>query len=533
MRTLLLSNINMQPLVAFLKPWETTCGEFNSILLDLSNPASPASSADYDCILCLNDSDSMMGGAFYGEGTPEQCELFLDVLNSFCSAHAEKLVIANTFCLSSGRWLSFADLLHPLSLRTAEVKLNEGLIAIARANPNLLLVNTELLFRRYGEDALLSESFWYLGRVRYTNRMFRSMAALIHQAVDAYANRSRKVLIVDLDNTLWGGIVGEAGPLGITLSEDGPGRCYRDFQRALKAVQRTGVLLAICSKNNAGDLEEVFDQNPMMVLGREDFACIRANWEPKPQNILNIADALNLGIESCLFIDDNPMERELVRTALPEVAVPEFPQRIENLTAWFLHEIVPASFGRYRLTAEDQDKTRQYKMNAERQRLSRSLYLDAFLDSLQIECIFHVDPKERIDRIAQMTQKTNQFNLTTRRYQIPDIQRFLDSCDHAIVSMEYEDRFGSEGMVGLAILNYAESRIDSFLMSCRVIGRNVENRILQRVCDLFRERNCRAITAEFIPTAKNQQVATFYDSHGFKVLSQEEDGRKIYEKIIE
>jgi FkbH-like protein len=533
MRTLLLSNINMEPLVGFLKPWETTCGEFNSIILDLSNPASPASSSEFNCILCVNDSDSMMGNAFYGKGTPEQCELFLDVLSSFCSTHSEKLIIANTFCLGSGRWLSFADLMHPLSLRSAEDRLNERLIEIAQANRNLLLVNTELLFRRFGEDALISDSFWYLGRIRYTNQMFRSLAALIHQAVEAYSNRSKKVLIVDLDNTLWGGIVGELGPLGIALSEDGTGRCYRDFQRALRAIQQTGVLLAISSKNNPGDLEEVFNQNPMMILGREDFACIQANWEPKPQGILNIAETLNLGMDSFLFIDDNPMERELMRRTLPEVEVPEFPARIENLPGWFLREIVPVWFGKYKLTSEDEDKTRQYRVNAERLQSSRSLDLDAFLESLQIECVFHVDPGEQhINRMAQMTQKTNQFNLTTRRYQVQDIQRFLDSPIHAVVLLEYRDRFGPEGMVGLAILNYAESRIDSFLMSCRVIGRKVEDRMLERVCDLFLTRQCRTVIAEFIPTAKNQQVTNFYDSHGFTLLSEEQGGRKTYEKII-
>lgn len=532
MRTLLISNINMQPLVAFLKPWEVTCGEFNSILMDLSNPASPAGSNEFNHILCLYDSDTMMGDAFYGEGTPEQCESFLAALESFCIAHPEKVVITNTFCLGSGRWLNFADLLHPLSLRAAEARLNERLIAIARANPNLMLIDTELLFRRHGEDTLLSDSFWYFGRIRYSNQMFRSMATVIRQTVDAYANRSRKVLILDLDNTLWGGIVGETGPLGIALSEDGEGRCYRDFQRALKAVQRTGVLLAICSKNNPGDLDEVFDRNSMMVLHREDFACIRVNWEPKPENILNIAETLNLSVDSFLFIDDNPAERELVRTALPGVVVPEFPAQIENLPAWFLREIVPAWFGKYALTAEDQNKTGQYRVNEERRQLSCSLDLDAFLRDLQIECVLHVNPAEQINRIAQITQKTNQFNLTTRRYEIPDIQRFLDSPDHAVVLLEYRDRFGSEGAIGLAILNYTEARIDTLLMSCRVIGRKVEDRILNKACDLFQARGCARIIAEFIPTRKNQQVAAFYDSHGFTLLSEEQDGRKIYERII-
>jgi FkbH-like protein len=532
MRTLLLSNTNMQPLVAFLKPWDVSCGEFNSILLDLSNPASAAASSEFGRILCLFDSDTMMGDALYGAGAPVQCESFLTALASFCAAHTEKVVIANTFSFGSGRWLNFADLLHPLSLRSVESQLNERLIAIARANPNLLLVDTELLFRRRGEDALLSEAFWYLGRIRYSNQMFRPLATLLHQAADAYAYRARKVLVLDLDNTIWGGILGEAGALGIALSEDGVGRCYRDFQRALKAMKRAGVLLAICSKNNPGDLDEVFDRNSMMILRREDFACIRANWDPKPQSILNIAETLNLGVDSFLFIDDNPVERELVRTALPGVSVPEFPARVENLPSWFLREIVPAWFGKYTLTAEDQDKTTQYRVNEERQQLSRTLDFDSFLDSLQIDCVLYVDPVEQINRIAQMTQKTNQFNLTTRRYQIPDIQHFLDSPDDAVVLLEYKDRFGSEGAVALAIVDFAESRIDSLLMSCRVIGRKVEDRILSKVCDLFRTRGCQRIMAEFIPTPKNQQVAAFYDSHGFALLSEEQDGRKTYEKII-
>jgi len=532
MRTLLLSNINMQPLVAFLKPWEVTCGEFNSMLLDLCNLISPASSAEFTRILCLYDSDALMGDALYGEGTPEQCDSFLIALESFCARHPEKVVIANTFCCCTGRWLNFADLLHPQSLRTAEIRLNERLIAIARSNRNLLLVDTELLFRRHGEDKLVSRAFWYLGRIRYSNQMFRSLATLVHQAADAYANRSRKVLILDLDNTLWGGILGETGPLGIALAEDGAGRCYRDFQRALKAMQRTGVLLAICSKNNPGDVDEVFDRNSMMILHREDFVCIQANWEPKSRSIQNIAETLNLGTDSFVFIDDNPMERELVRTALPDVAVPEFPTRIENLPSWFLREVVPALLMKYTLTAEDQNKTRQYTMYEKRRQLSSTLDLDAFLENLQIECIFQVNPAEQITRIAQMTQKTNQFNLTSRRYEIQEIQRFLDSTDHAVVLLEYKDRFGSEGAVGLTILDFAEGRIDSFLMSCRIIGRRVEDRILGKACELFRAHGCSRVRAEFIPTHKNQQVAEFYDSQGFTLISEEQDGRKIYERII-
>src|ERR1700728_1907712 len=161
MRTLLLSNINMQPLIGFLKPWDMSCGEFNSMLMDLSNPASPAASDEFARILCLYDSDALMGDALYGEGAPEQCNHFLTAIEGFCASHPQKTVIANTFCFGTGRWLNFADLLHPQSLRAVELRLNERLVAIARTHPNLLLLDIESLVRRHGEDALLADSFWY------------------------------------------------------------------------------------------------------------------------------------------------------------------------------------------------------------------------------------------------------------------------------------------------------------------------------------------------------------------------------------
>jgi FkbH-like protein len=532
MRALLLSNVNMQPIAAFLKPWEVVCSEYNSILIDLTDHQSAAYSSDFTHVLCLIHGDAMMGDALYGEGAPEQCEAYLNALELFCSANPGKTVIANLFCFGVRRWLSFADPLHPLSLRSAELRLNERMIAIARSHLNLLLLDTDLLIRKHGEESSRSDAFWYLGRIPYSNLMFKSLATAIQQASAAYANRGKKVLVLDLDNTLWGGVVGEAGPSGIVLSEDGVGRCYRDFQRALKAIKRTGVLLAICSKNNREDLDEVFERNAMMILGPGDFACIRANWEPKPQNIVDIAETLNLNVDSLVFIDDNPVERDLVRTALPDVVVPDFPARVENLTTWFMQELVPAHFAKYRLTDEDANKSEQYRAHEVRRQLSRSLDLDSFLEDLKIECVIRVNPAEQIARIAQMTQKTNQFNLTTRRYEMPAITQILNSTDSAVLLLEYTDRFSSEGAVGLAILDFANTKIDTFLLSCRVIGRRVEDRLLSEVYNQFRMRGLSRIVAEFIPTRKNQQVSSFYDNHGFSLVSQAEDGSRIYERLL-
>jgi FkbH-like protein len=522
----------MQPIVPLLTPWEIVSGEFNSMLLDLSTPDSRAASPDFTHILCLYDSDAMQSDGIYGSGSVQQCHSFLSALEAFCKVHPQKVIVASTFCFGSRRWLNFADLLHPRSLHSVEKLLNERLIVLARANPNLLLIDIETLYRRHGEDALLSNSFWYLGRIRYTNRMFRSLATMVRQAVRAYSNRARKVLVLDLDNTLWGGIVGETGPLGIALSEEGEGRCFRDFQRAVKAAQQTGVLLAICSKNNLSDLDEVFDRNNMMILRREDFACIRANWRPKPENIAEIAEVLNLDVDSFVFIDDNPVERELVRETIAGIAVPEFPGRVEDLPAWFEGEVAPEWFGKYTITSEDLNKAGQYRANEERRQLSSTFDLEGFLAALEIECTIHVDPADRVARIAQMTQKTNQFNLTTRRYGVPEIRHFLESQDHSVILIEYKDRFGSEGAVGLAILNFPQLRVDTLLMSCRVIGRKVEDRILAEATRLFQTRGLTRMVSEFLPTLKNQQVANFYDMHGFTLVSQDQDGRKVYEKII-
>ncbi len=532
MKCILLSNINMQPLVRALRPWDVSVGAYNSMLADLSAADSPVARQDVTHVICLYDSDTLMGNAFYGGGSPEQCEKFLQALDSFCTLHTDKIAVANLFSFSSNRWLGFADVLHASSLRACEATLNAKLISIARDHPNLLLLDLDVLYRRHGEAALLSNAFWYTARIRYTARMFELIAETIRRAIDAHAQRCKKVLVLDLDGTLWGGVVGEVGPLGIALSEDGTGRCYRDFQRFIKAVARTGILLAIVSKNNESDVLEVFDTNKMMILGREDFAAICANWRPKAEGIAEVAEQLNLGTDSFVYIDDNPVEREAIRRFLPEVTVPDFPDRVEQLPNWFMQEIAPAYFAKYAISHEDAAKTEQYRANHARQKLAASFDLDSYLAELGIECSISVNDGDRMIRASQMTQKTNQFNLTTRRYEITDLMRFVESHEHAVLTLDYRDRFGDEGAVGLAIVDLGEGRIDTLLMSCRVIGRNVEDRLLDKAIELCRFRGHPRIIGEYIPTRKNEIAAGFYDSHGFMPITKYPDGRITYGKII-
>jgi FkbH-like protein len=533
MKAILLSNINMQPLVRALRQWDVSVGTYNSMLADLSTAESPACAADVTHVLCLYDSDTLMGEAFYGSAPAGQCEMFLQALDGFCARHTDKVVVANLLSFSSNRWLGFADVMHADSLRARQAELNTKLVAIAKLRPNLLLLDLDPLIRRHGEDALFSNAFWYTARIRYSARMFELLAETIRQAINAHAQHSKKVLILDLDDTLWGGIVGETGPLGVALSEEGKGLCYRNFQRCIKATTRTGVLLAIASKNNQADVIEVFDQNKMMVLRREDFAAMCINWSPKVQNIVDIANELNLGTDSFVFIDDNPVERDAVRTALPDVTVPDFPARAEELANWFTQKIVPEYFGKYAISDEDGAKTEQYRANKARQQLAASFDLDSYLAQLGIECSISVNNGDRLVRAAQMTQKTSQFNLTTRRYEVTDLARFVRSHEHAVLMLDYKDRFGDEGAVALAIVDLAEGRIDTFLESCRVIGRRVEDRLLDRAIELCRSHGHRRIIGEYVPTRKNRMVAQFYDSHGFEPMSRHDDGRITYQKAID
>jgi len=256
------------------------------------------------------------------------------------------------------------------------------------------------------------------------------------------------------------------------------------------------------------------------------------NWQPKPENVADIASSLDLGLDSFVFIDDNPVERALMHSTLPDVTVPEFPNKVEELPRWFSQEIVPRYFGKYVISEEDKKKTEQYRANDVRRSLASKFDLDSFLAELGIDCTIQVNSPEHIARAAQMTQKTNQFNLTTRRYQIPDIKRFVDSKDHAVITLEYKDRFGSEGVVGLAIVDLTEGRFDTFLMSCRVIGRKVEDRIIAKAAELIGKRGVNKMVGELIPTRKNGLVSSFWEVHGFKALSQESDGHTIYERYL-
>ncbi len=347
------------------------------------------------------------------------------------------------------------------------------------------------------------------------------LARGIAKAIRALLHGPRKVLVLDLDNTVWGGVVGETGPLGVELGDTPAGEAYRAFQSYAKRLSERGVLLAVASKNNPDDAREPFTVNPDMQLSLEDIAAFEASWSPKEGSLRRIAKTLNLGTDSLVFFDDNPAEREHIRQALPEVAVPEVPDDPAGYIAalesgkWF--EAVG-------LTEADRVRSAQYQQERKRRDLeSAAGSMEDYLDSL--EMVADVRPIDDADmpRVVQLLGKTNQFNLTTRRHSEATVREMLSAQGSVAFTVRLSDRFGDHGLVAVVIGRRHDATpdallIDTWLMSCRVIGRTTEEFTLQQILAAARRHGYASIVGEYIPTRKNALVADLFPRLGFEPI---------------
>ncbi len=332
------------------------------------------------------------------------------------------------------------------------------------------------------------------------------------------------MIAVDADNTLWGGVIGEDGVNGIALGPDYPGNAYVAFQRRLLDLQQRGFILVLCSKNNPADVAEVLERHPHQILRSHHFSAQRVNWETKPRNLESLADELKLGLDSFIFIDDSEYECTLVRGELPAVEVILAPKNPIELTRC-LDRV--ARLEVLSLTAEDRAKAQMYAEESQRHELeleyTRSGHdLGAYLRSLKMKMQARIDDDSQVTRLAQLTQKTNQFNLTTRRYTEQRIQEFIDSPDHLVGHFSLTDIFGNSGVVGLLIIHReggCTALLDTFLMSCRVIGRQAESAFFEAIMRLLAAEGIAEIRAEFLPTGKNVLARDFLSQHGFEQTS--------------
>jgi FkbH-like protein len=381
-----------------------------------------------------------------------------------------------------------------------------------------------------GRKSFYNDRIWYMGSMPLSKTGEELLASEMGRIYRAIRGPRKKCLVLDLDNTLWGGAVGELGVEGIHLDMTGSGSRFRDFQQRILNLKENGVLLAVISKNYPDDAMNCIKDHAAMVLREKDFAAIRTNWEPKPDNLLSIANELNIGTDSFVFIDDNPIERETMRLSLPEVAVPNFPEDSSQLES-FMIDVAREYFLQIRTTEEDTDKTEQYKAESGR-REHKSAFADVreYLSSLNMVLSVERLARHNIPRAAQLTQKTNQFNLTARRYSEAEMASASGDAGLRVYIGGLSDRFGDYGKIALCIARVSgeSASIENFLMSCRVMDRGVERAFLRFVERDLNSAGVTKVNSEYVPTSKNGIVRDFWENMGYKAAAKTESGGTRY-----
>lgn len=376
-------------------------------------------------------------------------------------------------------------------------------------------VDIEAELTQNGSSTSLDSRKDYLYRQPYSETLLVGLAKQIVRICVARTTAARKCVVVDCDNTLWGGIIGEDGIGGIELSDDYPGRPFRDFQRQLKALRDAGIFLALCSKNNPSDVEEVFAGHSAMVLSWDDISVAKINWRPKSDSIREIAAELNIGLDAIVFIDDNAFEIEEVSTHLPELLCLQLPEELADIPAFFRSAC--RAFDRLDLTDDDHRRVDMQRAEVKRNDLHQQLTDGEFLKSLDLVVEIKEPVPGEYARIAQLINKTNQFNVTTRRYGLEDVASMAQDSRTHLYCASVSDRFGDYGLVGVAIVRDDEESavFDTFLMSCRVLGRGVETVLLAYGVEAAALRGAPVVVGHYLATRKNRMVEHFFTRHGF------------------
>lgn len=448
-----------------------------------------------------------------------QCELL------FQTTRALPALYVATF----HRHVRAVDIGHPDAVANALHRFNAVLRELAARHAHVRLIDTEDIVHSLGADTCLDRRFYLRSTAPYTPAFLDEFARRIALASRGFGGYYFKALVLDCDNTLWGGVVGEDLVDGIKLDPHAyPGRVYWQAQLAYAALERQGMLLCLCSKNNPQDVDEVLQRHPNQVLSESRITLKKVNWTDKVTNLREIASELNIGLDSLVFVDDSDFECASVRTALPQVRVFQVPKALPDYGR-VLREISEL-FLAGGVSDESRSKTEQYRQ-IQLASNEQSLYAsqEDYLASLELKVNLRRNSMADIARISELTQKSNQFNLTTLRLTPGEIQDRMQGDEGCVYSLTVADRFGSAGLTGVAIVDRRDdvARIAAFLMSCRVIGRGVEFSIWPHIAAEALRRGCRILEAEYRPTAKNAQVADFFDRLGIPLV-EGDDGVKRY-----
>ena len=400
-------------------------------------------------------------------------------------------------------------------------------IAEASHREKVLFFDITRASARDGIDAWFDITRWLQGKIEIAPQAAASYGEILVRLIAAQRGLSKKCLVLDLDNTLWGGVIGDDGLEGIILGEgSAQGEAYLRLQSYVKTLNERGIILAVCSKNDTAIAESAFTDHPEMLLKRSDIAVFMANWNDKVENLQQIAKHLNIGLDSLVFIDDNPVERDRVRKSLPVIAVPELPDD----AAYYVRCIANSGyFEANTFTAEDQQRAVQYAANIERESLQNaSQDMDDFLRSLDMSVVYGPMTALELGRVTQLFNKTNQFNTTTRRYTAEEITALSYDPKVYVLQFRLTDRFGDNGLVSAIILSNKGDvadilEIENWVMSCRVFGRQLEYEIMNIVVESAKSRGINEIRANFIPTKKNSVINGLFEKLGFSCEKNDKD----------
>lgn len=383
-----------------------------------------------------------------------------------------------------------------------------------------------------GQSQFYDAALYYNAKMTVTLDALPFVAGAVVDVLLAMAGRIKKCVVLDLDNTLWGGVIGDDGMGGIEIGELGRGHAFSDFQRWLKQLKECGIILTVCSKNNEDTAKEPFLHHEEMILRLSDISVFVANWEDKATNIRRIQETLNIGMDSMVFLDDNPFERNLVRQMIPEIEVPELPED-PALYLGFLQQC--NYFDTVSYVGESADRTRQYQAEFERKKLELTYEsIDEYLKSLEMVGTAKPFESVRYARIAQLTQRSNQFNLRTVRYTEDEIARIGEDENYLTLYYTLRDKFGDHGLVAVVILKKLSSEelfVDTWLMSCRVLKRGMEEFIVNHMVKAAREGGFTTLKAEYLPTPKNKMVQDIYNVMGFTETGENQYSLKIQDYV--
>lgn len=388
------------------------------------------------------------------------------------------------------------------------------------------IIDLDAFSSQVGKDNWFDFPGYFATKSGFSLQYILPVSNLITRLMMSIIGKPKKCLVMDLDNTLWGDVVGEVGVNGIVLDPNDPeGEAYRFFQTYIKRLKDRGVILAVCSKNDENVAKDAFKSNPNMVLSLDDISCFVANWDDKATNIDRIAKELNIGIDSLVFIDDNSAEREIVRQNHPEVLVIDLPEDPDRYTAALYNS---GAFDWAEITEEDILRSSTYIANAKREELRKSIVdYDSYLESLKMKAqILPVDENNK-ERFVQLINKSNQFNLTTRRTTEKAVQQIIKNSEYDLLAVYLQDRFSYYGNIACLILKQNKNQlvIDTYVMSCRVLKRGLEDYILEYIVECAKKRGCDEIVGEYIRTERNGMVRNLYDDYGFELIQDSGENR--------